>query len=131
MAFKIVEISSLQKGSYVVIDGAPCRVTDMKISRPGKHGHAKVNLTGVGLIDDKKRNMVCPGHENIESPIVEKKTAQVLSINGDNANVMDSASYETFDMQIPEELKAEVVEGCDIMYWDIMGTKVMKRVKPK
>ena len=49
MAVKIVSVSSLKKGSYIIIDGAACKVTDLKISRPGKHGHAKVNLTAVGI----------------------------------------------------------------------------------
>ena len=70
-----------------------------------------------------------PGHDNIEVPIVEKKTAQVLSIQGNTANVMDSETYETFDLKIPEELKAEVVEGVNVLYWIILEDKVMKQVK--
>lgn len=126
---KIVSVGSLQKGSYVVVDDIACKVTDLATSRPGKHGHAKVNLMAVGLIDGKKRNLVLPAHDNIEVPIIEKKTAQVLSISGNTANVMDSETYETFDMEIPEELKAECVEGCSVLYWDILGKKVMKQVK--
>jgi len=41
---------------------------------------------------------------------IEKKTAQVLSIQGNTANVMDSETYETFDLEIPEELKGQVVD---------------------
>ncbi|MFQ5620631.1 MAG: translation initiation factor IF-5A [Candidatus Nanoarchaeia archaeon] len=129
MTTKQASVSSLSKGSYVIIDGAPCRVTDTQTSRPGKHGHAKVRLTGVGLLDDKKRVVVMPGHDNVEVPIVDKRTAQVLSISGDQANVMDAETYETFDLKIPADLKAEVTEGCNVLYWEIMGTKMMKQVK--
>ena len=131
MATKIQSVGSLQKGSYVILDGAACRVADMQVSRPGKHGHAKVRLTAVGLVDGKKRITVMPGHDNVEVPIVEKKSAQILSIQGDTANVMDSESYETFDLAIPEELKGEVVEGVNVMYWIILNDKVMKQVKPQ
>ena len=131
MTTKIQSVGSLQKGSYVILDGAACKVADMQVSRPGKHGHAKVRLTAVGLVDEKKRVTVMPGHDNVEVPIVEKKSAQVLSIQGDAANVMDSESYETFDLAIPEELKGEVVEGVNIMYWVILNDKVMKQVKPQ
>lgn len=129
MTTKMSSVGSLQKGNYVIIDGVACKVADTQTSRPGKHGHAKVRMSAVGLIDGKKRVMVMPGHDNIEVPIVEKKTAQVLSITGDTANVMDSETYETFDLKIPEELKGQVVEGCNVLYWIILSDKVMKQVK--
>ena len=126
---KLASIGSLKKGDTLIIDGAPCKITSMQVSRPGKHGHAKVNLMAVGLIDEKKRNMVMPGHDKIEVPIVEKKNAQVLSISGNQASVMDIETYETFDMEIPEELKGKVIEGCQVLYWALMGQNVMKQVK--
>jgi len=129
MATKMASVGGLQKGNYVVLEGAACRVTDTQVSRPGKHGHAKVRLTAVGLVDAKKRIVVMPGHDNVEVPIVEKKTAQVLSIQGNSANVMDSESYETFDLEIPEELKDQVAEGATVLYWVILNEKIMKQVK--
>ena len=129
MATKIQSVGSLQKGSYVILEGAACKAVDMQVSRPGKHGHAKVRLTAVGLVDEKKRIVVMPGHDSVEVPIIEKKSAQVLSIQGNIANVMDSESYETFDLSIPEELKGQVVEGVNVMYWVILKDKVMKQVK--
>ena len=129
MATKMQSVGSLQKGSYIVLEGAACRVVDMQVSRPGKHGHAKVRLTAVGIVDDKKRVVVMPGHDNVEVPIIEKKTAQVLSMQGDSANVMDSETYETFDLKVPEELKGQVAEGISVLYWVVLSDKVMKQVK--
>jgi translation initiation factor 5A len=129
MTTKPVSVGSLKKGNYVVIEGAACVVSDTQISRPGKHGHAKVRLTAVGIVDGKKRVIVLPGHDNIDAPIIEKKFAQVLSITGDTANVMDNETYETFDLKIPEELKGSVVEGANILYWIILNDKVMKQVQ--
>jgi len=126
---KQTHVGSLTRGNYVIIDGVACKVTGTQTSRPGKHGHAKVRMEASGILDGKKRVIVMPGHDNIEVPIVEKKTAQVLSIAGDTANVMDSETYETFDLKIPEELKEQVVEGCNILYWEILQDKVMKQVK--
>lgn len=125
---KLTSVGHLKKGNYVVIEGVACTVSDTQTSRPGKHGHAKVRLSAVGLLDGKKRVIVMPGHDNIEVPIIDKKNAQVLSVAGDTANVMDSETYETFDMKIPEELKAEVVEGVSILYWVILSDKVIKQV---
>jgi translation initiation factor 5A len=120
---------SLKKGSYVIIDGAACKVTDTSVSRPGKHGHAKVRVVGSGILDGKRREMVSPGHDNVQVPLIEKRTAQVLSIAGKTANVMDAESYETFDMDIPSDVRGDLVEGCNVLYWVITGTKVMKQVK--
>jgi len=129
MTTKLVSVGSLQVGRYVVLEGVACKITDIQVSKPGKHGHSKIRMSAVGMIDDKKRVVVMPGHDNIETPIIEKKTAQVLSIQGDVANVMDCESFETFDLKIPEELKGEVVEGCNVLYWTILDEKVMKQVK--
>ena len=126
---KLVSVGSLKKGDTIVIDGNPCKITETSTSRPGKHGHAKVNMMAVGILDGKKRQLVMPGHDKVEAPIIEKKTAQVLSISGNNASVMDMETYETLDLEIPEEFKAEVAEGKEVMYWIIMGSKVIKQVK--
>ena len=129
MSTKLSSIGSLQKGNYVVIDGEACKVSDVQVSRPGKHGHAKVRLVGIGIIDGKKREVVKPGHDSVEVPLVDKRNAQVLSLQGASANVMDSETYETFDLEIPEDLKGEVAEGSNILYWQILDQKVMKQVK--
>ncbi|MFA5797065.1 MAG: translation initiation factor IF-5A [Candidatus Woesearchaeota archaeon] len=122
-------VGTLQKGNYVVIDGVASIVADTQTSRPGKHGHAKVRLSAIGMIDGKKREIVLPGHDNIDVPIIEKKTAQVLSIANDVANIMDQESFETFDLKIPEELKETCKEGSNILYWVILNDRVMKQVK--
>ena len=126
---KQVSVGEMQKGNYVVLDGAACKVVDTQVSRPGKHGHAKVGLSAVGLLDGKKRVIVMPGHDSIEVPVIEKKTAQVLSITGDKANVMDLETFETFDLDIPEELKDTCTEGFNILYWTVLDSKVMKQIK--
>ena len=129
MTKKLISVSSLQKGSYVMIDDAPCRVSDLQVSRPGKHGHAKVRLSGVGLIDEKKRVLIMPGHDKIEAPLVDKRTAQVLSVGGEKANVMDVETYETFDLDIPTELKGSITDGSNVMYWQILDKRIMKQIK--
>ena len=129
MATKVENVGDLQKGSYVVLEGAACRVVDMQVSRPGKHGHSKVRLTAMGIVDGKKRIVVMPGHDNVDVPIIEKKAAQVLSVQNDVANVMDSESYETFDLTVPEELKGQIKEGINIIYWAVLDHKMMKQIK--
>ncbi len=129
MEIKHKSVGSLQKGHNVILEDAACIVTDIKVSRPGKHGHAKVNLTAVGMLDGKKRNTVMPGHDNIEVPVIGKKNAQVLSINGDSVNVMDAETFETFDLVIPDELKGQIADGQTVVYWTILNDKILKQIK--
>lgn len=127
MTKKIVDLNEIRVSGYIMLDGAPCVIINIKKSAPGKHGHAKYRITAVGIIDGKKR-VVVKAHGRVEVPIVDKKQAQVLSIKGEKAQVMDNETYETFDITIPEELKEQIREGIQISYWNIMGTLVMKKV---
>ena len=126
---KTVDAASLKQGSYVIMDGLACKVVSIQTSKTGKHGHAKSRVEAIGLINGEKKIKIFPGHDKVEVPIVEKKTAQVLSISGDKANIMDMESFETFDLTIPEDLKDSVKEGGNVLYWIILGEKVMKQVK--
>ena len=102
---KLVESTSLKSGRYVIFDGVACIVKSIDISRPGKHGHAKCRVEAVSIKDGKKMIKIMPGHDKVQSPIIEKKKAQVLSVVGDKANVMDMESFETFDLEIPDNMK--------------------------
>jgi translation initiation factor 5A len=127
--FSQIIATSAKKGTTVLLDGEPSKVVDINIARPGKHGHAKVRLKAVGLFDDKKREIVLPGHDKLDVPIINKKGAQVLSVTDTHANVMDSESYETFDLEIPEELQGQINSGSEVLYWQVMGKRVLRELK--
>ena len=67
------------------------------------------------------------GDERMDVPIIEKKRAQILSISGDKASVMDMESFETLELIISEELKPELKEGDQVEYWIVEGSKIIKR----
>lgn len=129
MTVKPIEVGEAKEGKYIVVDGVACVVKSVQRSKPGKHGHAKCRIEAIGLIDNQKRIFVKPAHDTIESPVIEKKIAQVLSIQEDTANVMDMETYETFDLKIPEELKDQIKESTQVLYWIILNDKVMKQIK--
>jgi len=126
---KKIQATSVKKGTSIIVDGMACTVKDVQTSKPGKHGHAKCRIEAIGMITGSKKIIVVPGHDKLDSPIIEKKTAQVLSIHGETANVMDSESYETFDLKIPDDLKDQIKENKQVLYWIIMDTKVMKEIR--
>jgi translation initiation factor 5A len=115
-------------GAYVMIDDEPCRVTSYAKSKPGKHGAAKVRIEAVGVFDDKKRSLMKPADSEVMIPIIEKKKAQVISVSGEIAQLMDLENYETFDASIPEEFKGKLDSGSELLYWK-MGNKVLIKQK--
>jgi len=123
-----IDATEAKPGRYVIFDGHACVVKNLEISRPGKHGHAKCRIEAVGIKDGRKIIKLMPGHDKIESPVIEKKTAQVLSVHGDTANVMDMESFETFDIVIPEEMKGKIVEGVQVQYWIVLDEKILQDV---
>ncbi len=126
---KQVQVTGLKPGRYVIIDGIACRVNKIDTSKPGKHGHAKCRVEAIGIIRGEKKVVVLPGHDKLDSPVIEKKSAQVLSVHGDSVNVMDEENFETFDLKIPDELKDKVEEGIKIIYWIVLDEKVMMEIK--
>ena len=126
---KVTTVGSLKEGNYLILDGEACVVKNVQLSKTGKHGSMKCRLEAITLIGDKKKIQIFPSSDKIEVPIIEKKEAQVLSIHEDKANVMDLETYETFDIKIPEDLKNEVLEGKQVVYWIIMQDKVIRQVK--
>ncbi|AGB48456.1 translation initiation factor eIF-5A [Methanomethylovorans hollandica DSM 15978] len=116
-----VEVKELKEGKYVLIDEEPCVIKSISKSKPGKHGSAKARVDAIGIFDNQKRSIVGPVSDKIYVPLVERKNAQVITITGDVAQLMDMADYSTFELPIPEEYKERVKEGEEISYLTAMG----------
>ena len=119
----------LKEGRYVLIDGIPCRVVQIESSRPGKHGSAKMRITGIGVFNGQKKILLSPSDADIEIPVIERKTVQILTLSGNVANVMDAQSYETYDIEIPEEHLDNVEPGKEAEIMVCMGRKKFERVR--
>ena len=125
MVLKIIEASQLKLNSFIFIEGEAYSVRSMDISKTGKHGHAKVRMEAIGVISQRKKCLVVPGHERFEVPLIEKKKAQVLSVSGQFVTLMDLESFENFDLEVPENLKSTITDGATFEYWEIEGKKVI------
>ncbi|MEW5955724.1 MAG: translation initiation factor IF-5A [Candidatus Micrarchaeota archaeon] len=122
------QMGDLKIGKYVIIDDHPCRVVSMDKSKPGKHGAAKINVVAISLVDESKHTLMKPSDGDVEVPIVERKRAQIVSVTGNTAQLMDLSSYETFEVPIPQEMAAEIEAGKEIQYMDVMGHRILGRV---
>ncbi len=103
MAKQQQEVRDLQEGGYVMIDDAACKINAYSTAKPGKHGSAKARIEAKGVFDGKKRSLSQPVDAKIWVPIIERKQGQVVSVDGDDMQVMDLETYETMTMRVPED----------------------------
>jgi translation initiation factor 5A len=107
MAKEQKQVRELQEGSYVMMEESPCEINAYSTAKPGKHGSAKARIEGEGVFDDQKRSLSQPVDAKVWVPIVERKGGQVVSVEGNDAQVMDLDTFETFTMRIPEDEELE------------------------
>ncbi len=129
---KLAHAGSMKKGSYLLIDGSPCVVkAEPQVSRPGKHGHAKVRIRAMDIITGSMKEIVKPGHDNVEVPVINKKKGQVLSVDGDIAEVMDMETFENHNVDLKiadDEVKDLVQAGQTIIFWQVMNKIIIKQI---
>ncbi|MGV8085745.1 MAG: translation initiation factor IF-5A [Candidatus Bilamarchaeum sp.] len=123
------EAKELREGKYVLIDDIPCKVVQIESSKPGKHGAAKMRVTGIGIFEGQKKTLLTPGDANIEIPIIERKNVLIMNVNGQNAQVMDQQSNEIYDMELPEDLLSQASAGKEAEVLEAMGRRKMERIR--
>ena len=123
MAWTQQEVRELKEGRYMIIDEEPCRILSIQMSKPGKHGEAKARIDAVGLFDERKRSVVFPVTHKVQVPIIGKRQAQVVSMSGTEAQMMDLETYEMFSMAVDDELRAQLSPGSEVQYVDAMGKR--------
>ena len=125
---ELSEVRTLKVNRYVIIDDEPCKIVSISTSKPGKHGEAKARIEAIGVFDGQKRSIVHPVKHKVHVPIIDKRSAQVLSLVGNKAvQLMDLETYDTFEMPIPDEFKDQLQPGNEIQYLQALGRKKITR----
>lgn len=124
---ELAEVRTLKVNRYVIVDDEPCKIMSISTSKPGKHGEAKARIEAVGVFDGQKRSIVHPVKHKVHVPMIDKRNAQVLALMGENVQLMDLETYETFEMPIPDEFKGQLEPGKEIQYLLAMGKKKITR----
>jgi translation initiation factor 5A len=124
---ELAEVRTLKVNRYMIIDEEPCKIVSISTSKPGKHGEAKARIEAVGIFDGQKRSVVHPVKHKVGVPMIDKRNAQILSLMGDNVQLMDLETYETFEMKIPDEFKGQLEPGKEINYLEALGRRKITR----
>lgn len=128
MATEQAEVRELKEGRYMVIDNEPCKIMSISTSKPGKHGEAKARIEAIGIFDGNKKSVVYPVKHRVQVPIIDKRTAQIVSLTGAEVQLMDLETYEMFHLPITDDVKDDLKPGGEILYLVAMDRKKITRV---
>ena len=126
-----VDLGSLKEGSYIIIDGEPCRIVEVEKSKPGKHGSAKVRLTAISVFTGSKKSFIGTVDTHVEVPIIDKRSAQIVSTTPTTVQLMDLQNFEVTESPIPTEpeIQGRMVAGAEVEVWIVLGKSKIMRVK--
>ncbi|KAJ2897607.1 translation initiation factor eIF5A [Coemansia aciculifera] len=115
-----LQCSALRKNAFVVMKGRPCKVIDMSTSKTGKHGHAKVNYTGIDIFNGRKYEDMSPSTHNVDVPNVSRAEFTVIDVAEDFLSLMDDAGEMKEDVKVPEgelgdKIRVEFAEGKELL----------------
>lgn len=132
MSVTYATLGELKVGSYIIIDGEPCRIVEMSKAKTGKHGSAKAHVVAISLFTGSKKTLTAPVDTRVEVPIVDKRVGQVIADTGDTVQIMDMETFDTFEVDKPkdEELASKLKPGAEVEYWVVMGRRIIMKARP-
>ena len=128
------DLGSVKEGSYIILEGEPCKVVSREHFKPGKHGSAKVRLVAISIFTGSKKSYVSPAESRVDIPMIDKRSGQITSTSDSTVQVMDLATFEVFETPKPTaeemaELNGKLEAGVEVEYWAVMGRNKIMRIK--
>ena len=120
-----VEIRTLKVGRYVALEDSAYKILSMSKSKPGKHGSAKARLELEDIFTGQKRSHVGTVTDTINIPIIEKGSAIITHIQGNEVHAMDNKTYQTLILPVEESMNLQ--SGGEIQWVEAMGRYKISR----
>jgi translation initiation factor 5A len=114
-----VEIRTLKVGRYVSVDDKAYKILSISKSKPGKHGSAKARIEMEDLFTGQKKSHVGTVTDSIHVPLIEKGSAIITHIEGQEVHAMDNKTYETLILPKDEEMSLD--PGKEILWMEALG----------
>ena len=128
MSKEQLEARELKEGRFMLIDDEPCKIESIEKSKPGKHGASKLRIEARSIFTNAKKTYLGSVSDKVWIPQVDRRSAQLLSFHGGVAQLMDKDSFETFDIQVPEEFAEGLIAGGDVSYIIAMERKMITKM---
>jgi translation initiation factor 5A len=131
LSINYVYLGDVKVGTYIIIDGEPCRVVEISRAKTGKHGSAKAHVVAIGLFSGSKKTLTAPVDQRVESPVIEKRVGQILADLGNSFQVMDMETYDTYEVEKPSDsqLLDKLKPGVQVEYWEVLGKRLIVRTR--
>ncbi|ESO84337.1 hypothetical protein LOTGIDRAFT_132342 [Lottia gigantea] len=131
------QCSALRKNEHCLIKGRPVKIVEMTTSKTGKHGHAKVHLTGIDIFNGKKYEDICPSTHNMNVPNIKKAEYQLVDIGRDNfLSLLSDHGIIRSDLRLPEgemgqnmKKMFEADDSIAVTVIEAMGEEVVNSLK--
>ena len=114
-----VEIRTLKVGRYCCVDEKAYKINSISKSKPGKHGSAKARLELVDIFTGQKISHVGSVTDTINVPLIEKGTAMVTHIEGQEVHAMNMRDHSMMILPLEDEFNIEA--GREIMWMEALG----------
>jgi translation initiation factor 5A len=73
--------------------------------------------------------MVSPVSANIEVPLIDKRSGQIISMSGQTLQIMDLETFEVFETEAADDVKDKIRQGGEVEYWKVLERIKVVRVK--
>ena len=113
-----VEIRTLKVGRFCVVDEEAYKILSISKSKPGKHGSAKARLELESIFTKKKISHVGTVTDSINVPMIEKGTAMVTHMEGNEVHAMNMRDHSM--MILPMEDGLNIEAGKEIMWMEAL-----------
>jgi len=105
-----MQASAFRKGTNIILKEKPCKVVEMSTSKTGKHGHAKVNFTGIDIFTGKKYKEIQGSTHPMLTFQSEKSEWGVMDLAEDGSmSLIDEKGNTRNDLSLPTD--EEVAKG--------------------
>jgi len=109
-----LQASAFRKGTNIILKDKPCKVVEMSTSKTGKHGHAKVNFTGIDIFTGKKYKEIQGSTHPMLTYESTKSEWGVMGVSEDGSvSLIDEKGNTREDLSLPaeEEIAKGIREG--------------------
>ncbi len=118
-----IEAGQIRKGGLMMINGQPCKVSDVSTSKTGKHGSAKCNFTAYNIFNNKKLEDMLPSTQGTMAPVISRTEFTLMDINDEDfMTLLDENGETREDLKLPDypetyahELKTALAEGKELI----------------
>jgi len=106
---------------FIVIHNDIYKILRKDVIACGTHSHSKTKLFVQHIMGGGEKTFTFAHQDRMDVPEIENRVGQVISKGDGKLNVMDTASYETLDVDAASDIIRGVKEGSTVFFFTYNG----------